>query len=381
MARSTRDDIKVTFLDVGVGDSISITFTEGDARRCILVDGGDTRRASQVVSRHLAEEGIEAIDLLVATHFDQDHIRGLIYLLRDMADRKGPLAGMPVEHYWGPMPLTSTLRRIRLLEGLGGTSRFVIQSLEQNEELLQEVRQCIREPSRIRFPSVADMPPLNLFKTFRIELLAPESQVPAEEVEKAALFLPTRRRLMRTRSFRTLADLKRAVHRMQERSARRADHTANNLSLVLRLTPTPSGLQEWRILLTGDAEESSWTSMVARGESLSARILKVSHHGSSNGTPDWIIPRIRPSYNVISVGQRHGHPSRDVYRSLLLPGGEIFCTEKNMGSRPSGCREFSCPKTENPGPLSILMQADPPRVSTEPDDAFCTETLHRELRP
>lgn len=373
------EDIRVAFLDVGVGDAIAITFTEGGVRRCILVDGGDTKKAAGIVSRHLADERIRAIDLLVATHFDQDHIRGLIYLLRDMADGKGPLGGLKVENYWGPMPLPGTAERLLVPEGLHRSSRFIIQSVQQNEDLLKEIQKCITDTDAIRFPSTSDPPPLDLFPTFRIELLAPEYQIPADEVQKAALSLPERGPLMHLEELRSIDDLQRAVRQMQAEASRRADHTANNLSIVLRLTPTVRGLRRWRILLTGDAEEESYTSIVDRGHTLSARILKVSHHGSANGTPPWVVSKIRPRYSIMSVGQRHGHPTEEVYRLLLRTGNEIFCTEKNLGRKPSGCKEFKCPKTDSPGPISIFLRRRRPRVKLVPDNVFCTGVLRQEF--
>lgn len=372
------DEIKITFLDIGVGDATSITFDEGGARRCILVDGGDTRKAAKVVRDHLAGEQVDAIDLLVATHFDQDHIRGLIYLLRDMADGQGPLGGLQVGDYWGPMPLSSTLGRPAGPRGIGRPSRFVIQSLRQNEKLLKEVRRCISDPEAIRFPSLADPPPVGLFGRLEIEFLSPAHQVPAEEVQKAALSVPIRSSVARADRVRTIDDLRRAIRHLQAASGRRADHTANNLSIVIRLSPTERHIRRWKILLPGDAEEESWGSMATRGQGLAAGILKVSHHGSTNGTPPWIIPEIQPEYSVISAGQRHGHPTEAVYRSLLHGNNQVYVTEKNMGSKLSGCQGFECPKSGRPGSISFVLKPDNPEVTITPDSA-CTEALQGEF--
>lgn len=152
--------------------------------------------------------------------------------------------------------------------------------------------------------------------------------------------------------------------------------------IVLRLTSTVRGIRRWRILLTGDAEEESWRSMTNRGQSISARILKVSHHGAINGTPRWVVQRIRPRYSVISNGQLYGHPTEAVYRRLhSRHENRIFCTEKNEDARkPSGCKEFTCPKSEGPGPLSLLLRPRKrPHVEEEPSDSFCTDVLQREL--
>ena len=69
--------LTVSFLDVGQGDSI---FIETPSGRQILVDGG----RDNSVLRELASEMSfwdRSIDMIVATHPDADHIRGLIDVL------------------------------------------------------------------------------------------------------------------------------------------------------------------------------------------------------------------------------------------------------------------------------------------------------------
>jgi beta-lactamase superfamily II metal-dependent hydrolase len=69
------------------------------------------------------------------------------------------------------------------------------------------------------------------------------------------------------------------------------DRAANNTSVVFCLT--------WRgvrLLFTGDAEERSWRVMDAQGVLKPVHFLKVSHHGSFNGTPEpAILNKILPT--------------------------------------------------------------------------------------
>ena len=93
--------LRVTFLDVGQGDS---TVIEGPTGRVIVVDGGgkpgtDKRDGSDVGSRvvmpYLRSRGISTVDLLVPTHPDDDHVQGLIAVASRLDVRGALLCGYP----------------------------------------------------------------------------------------------------------------------------------------------------------------------------------------------------------------------------------------------------------------------------------------------
>ena len=67
------DEMKVHFLDVGQGLSILV---QCDGQNMIY-DGGDRSTSSYVVS-YLQQQGVETIDYLISSHYDSDHMAGLI---------------------------------------------------------------------------------------------------------------------------------------------------------------------------------------------------------------------------------------------------------------------------------------------------------------
>lgn len=73
----TGGELKVHFLDVGQGLSVLIQ-SEGQT---LIYDGGDRKTSSFVVS-YLKEQQVESIDYLVSSHYDSDHIAGLIGCLK-----------------------------------------------------------------------------------------------------------------------------------------------------------------------------------------------------------------------------------------------------------------------------------------------------------
>lgn len=79
--------LQVTFIDVGQGSSTLVRFPEG---RNMLVDGGGFYAESfdvgrYVVAPYLWHERIKRIDLMVLTHPHQDHLAGLVFILKNFA--------------------------------------------------------------------------------------------------------------------------------------------------------------------------------------------------------------------------------------------------------------------------------------------------------
>jgi len=73
-------DMFVSYIDVGQGDCELITLPGGTV---ILIDGGDTFCSEEIVP-YLNENGVEKIDILVATHPHADHIGGLDDVLNSL---------------------------------------------------------------------------------------------------------------------------------------------------------------------------------------------------------------------------------------------------------------------------------------------------------
>ena len=86
------DRFRITFLDVGQGDSAVIELPD---KQVIVIDGGaayerfDMGRG--VVAPYLWNRGIRTIDHLIGTHPQLDHLGGLTWLIRHV----------PVKRYWG----------------------------------------------------------------------------------------------------------------------------------------------------------------------------------------------------------------------------------------------------------------------------------------
>ena len=80
------DHWRVTFLDVGQGDSAVIELPDG---RAVLIDGGTRHErfdmGQRVVAPFLWNRRIHHIDFVIGTHQQLDHVGGLVWILRHMS--------------------------------------------------------------------------------------------------------------------------------------------------------------------------------------------------------------------------------------------------------------------------------------------------------
>lgn len=82
-AAAGADELTVHFLDVGQGDSELLQF----AGKNILIDAG-TQDTGPKVAAYLRSHGVTSLDLVVATHPHEDHIGGLLTILREFPVRQ-----------------------------------------------------------------------------------------------------------------------------------------------------------------------------------------------------------------------------------------------------------------------------------------------------
>lgn len=87
--RHEKNQLTVTFLDIGQGDAVLIRFPNG---RHMLIDGGPRTMNSDagewVIEPYLKKAGIKVIDALVLSHADSDHLGGFPHLMRKFKIRE-----------------------------------------------------------------------------------------------------------------------------------------------------------------------------------------------------------------------------------------------------------------------------------------------------
>ncbi|GAB5082403.1 ComEC/Rec2 family competence protein [Hominimerdicola sp. 21CYCFAH17_S] len=97
----------------------------------------------------------------------------------------------------------------------------------------------------------------------------------------------------------------------------------NNYSVLVKIVHGDNSF-----LVTGDCETEEEKEMLEQGFDLSAKVLKVGHHGSSTSSSSGFLTAVSPKYAVISCGldNKYGHPSDETLVRLEKYAENIYIT-------------------------------------------------------
>lgn len=82
---ATKQNMQITFIDVGAGDAIYIETPNGDD---ILIDSGVASKGNQIVNYLNGQERNMDLEYVISTHPDADHAGGLKYVFQNMKVKK-----------------------------------------------------------------------------------------------------------------------------------------------------------------------------------------------------------------------------------------------------------------------------------------------------
>lgn len=346
------ENLVVRMYNIRFGDAILVTVPDKNpstgrtTTRRILIDvgnaptvagtgqGGSDAVFEEVVGDILDQLDGHPLDLYVMSHEHLDHVQGLFFastrlpgldLARRLKVRHVWLTASAAPDYYDNHPkakqqrlaFEAMYRRVAALMAArpAAATRGVLDLLANNDPT--KTRQCV-EFLRTLCPDTthyihreAKLRGTHPFREARLSVWAPEEDTSdyygrfqsldagAVPLAPAASGKPGARRTPPTPdplpppgvdvgAFLGLVGARRsgAIDNLFE-----IDKAANNTSIVFALE-----WRGWRLLFAGDAEIRSWKTMAREGVLKPVHLLKVSHHGSHNGTPtDDIFEAILPA--------------------------------------------------------------------------------------
>jgi len=252
--------------DVGQGDGIIIThrFTQ------VVIDGGPNSNITNCLSNHTPFWD-RTIELVILTHPDYDHYRGLIDL---------------VEGYQVSQIIANNISK-------------------DNSSFWQLHRLIINRQIPVYAPSRGDK--INAGQ-LKFTVLHPSS-----EIGDIALWQNNPITIDQGSSSSSLSAVLGAYS---------GDANEASISLLLDFGDVEA-------LLTGDIGSRSEQALVGEGLITDVEILKVAHHGSKFSTSSEFLGASLPDIALISVGAKntYGHPTRDTLNRLDTVGAKILRTD------------------------------------------------------
>lgn len=250
---SQNQKLKIVFFDVGQGDAILIE----KGLNQILIDGGPSGKIELEKLGKYVPFWDRKIELIITTHPDQDHIEGLIDVIKNYKIEK-----------------------------------IIDNGMSSDSQIYKNYLEIIKEKDIERLRGRKG---LNIKDgEINLEIIYPD--IDAEDNAK----------------------------------------DTNQNSLVSKLTYGKSSF-----LFTGDFPLEKEANILESKVDLSAKFLKISHHGSKNATGEEFLGKVNPIEAIISVGKnnKYGHPASEIIDKLKIRNIEIIRTDY-LGDIEYNCKSM-----------------------------------------
>lgn len=373
---------------VGFGDCILLRLPDGTQTRHVLIDFGRAPNDAgslerfPAIAQDIAAQCGGHLDLVVVTHEHLDHMEGF-YREREVFDQMQVdqvWMGLPSDpDYYTDFPKAKPQKKLReavaafarraAMKGVAfhPSFRSLLENNLSNKDRIDYLRKLGTQP--VAYLARGSKVGARWSKSIKIKVLAPEKDVSVYYGRSA----PSRASavaLQATLGVSPAADrgenfpwdfksvtrakapdlagfsatdfdrLRRAIRENGVAAARFIDRAQNNTSLCLLIEVAGK-----RLLLPGDAELESWSRIRehCKAQMKPVDFLKVSHHGSHNGTPldalDVLLPVKRAAKAKILVstkrnvyGTKNPVPDSSLLTLLQQRCSELVTTDGALGT-------------------------------------------------
>jgi len=299
------------------GDALWLEYG-AKGRHRVLIDGGPRSKETEVMIRQLLADDPSAVELVIVTHIDADHITGLLEIFRDLETPLEP--GDVWFNAWRHLP-----------DDLLGA--------QQGEEMSAAIERrglawnAAFDGAAVVVPEEGPLPVVELPGGLRLTVLSPtRAELAAlrpvwqREVEKAGLVPGTPPEPPEAPDL--LGDSSLDLAELAERPFQKDRSAANGASIAV-----VAELGDRSMLLTGDAHAWVLTTQlqrlaVERGETrLALDVVKVPHHGSRRNVSRALVEAVDCDRWLFSTdGSIFGHPDPEAVARVVVdrPGVELM---------------------------------------------------------
>lgn len=294
---------KIYFLQAKYGDAFIIECVKGDSRGLVVVDGGPTS-CGYLIKKKLIDLGTP--DLMVLTHYDEDHIGGILQLVNSCLDDKT----IPAKEIWANCAGYVEVAKNKNTS----VNQGVMLSVKLNEL-------CQNDGINMKWYNNLCEGKINNFSFANIEIVSPTKDtmemVIKKQEEKGKQFLKATQK--------NIGDLSKSLDELSNIEPKEPDLTksadlanASSIAFILRC-------DNLSILMLGDSypqnvEDYLRKKGFSEQNPLEVDYVKVSHHGSKNNTSNNLLDIIKCNNYLISTngGNNHSnHPDRITIAHIL----------------------------------------------------------------
>lgn len=295
--------LDVYVLDVGQGDGLLLR--QGGTN--ILIDGGSTSKSSlsqYQLTPFLANRGITRLDYCIVTHEDEDHMNGVIEVIRGSRTHRDGAAGFLLDDSSdgitvGALCLPSCDPQVRgenyqLLLDAAEEKRIPVRFLSEGDVVSQDRKTAEESPEQSGSEHGTAARGVSLI------CLHPEQDSQYEEPNERSVVL----------------ELTYGKFSMLLTGDLEGEGEKRLLEYLQSRQDPQQGIH------AGTGNSAAADSEPAGSEEREVTLLKVAHHGSSGATSREFLDVVSPRYAVISCGvnNRYHHPSQETLERLEEAG-------------------------------------------------------------
>lgn len=282
--------MKITFKDVGQGDSIVIEWSKDGNNKIGIIDCCNKGRRNPILT-HLNSHKYNEIDFIILSHPHKDHYSGLLQLLeyiekeKIIVNRFSQTITHAGQAYWKYFEISSFDTRL-------------LKKIIKKTKVLKELGLIKKNDLLV------DGKIIKIEDNIELECLAPST----DDIEL----------------------YQKIVKLDADKNMKEASQAANLLSTVIKLK-----IDDNFILFTSDAESSALSGIInnysAKFGGAKFHVCQLPHHGSEKNINEnfWqIVETIDLRHAIISAGhnKKYNHPSYSVIKKFNDNGFQIHCT-------------------------------------------------------